>query len=272
MNEELSYKKIFQFWFPLSATWLMMAVEGTFLTALIARFTDPEYNLAAYGVAFSIALIIESPVILLLSASTALVENRETFQKLKRFVYFLSASTVISILILLIPAIYNFITLELIKLPQRVADLNYYALVVLIPWAPSIGYRRFYQGIMIRSGKTKLVAYGTVIRLMAMGLTGTFLYTSRMVDGVMIGACALSAGVITEAIATRLMVGKLLVSFLDMNSENKKNITQKEISVSINLIYFIGSTSDSYLFYGTEQNVARIAGGITGFAWTCFYF
>jgi Na+-driven multidrug efflux pump len=229
MNEELSYKKIFQFWFPLSATWLMMAVEGPFLTALIARFTDPEYNLAAYGVAFSIALIIESPVILLLSASTALVENKETFQKLKRFVYFLSASTVISILILLIPAIYNFITLELIKLPQRVADLNYYALVVLIPWAPSIGYRRFYQGIMIRSGKTKLVAYGTVIRLMAMGLTGTFLYTSRMVDGVMIGACALSAGVITEAIATRLMVGKLLVSFFDMNSENKKNITQKEI-------------------------------------------
>ncbi|MDP3444825.1 MAG: hypothetical protein Q8T08_18355, partial [Ignavibacteria bacterium] len=205
MNEELSYKKIFQFWFPLSATWLMMAVEGPFLTALIARFTDPEYNLAAYGVAFSIALIIESPVILLLSASTALVENRETFQKLKRFVYFLSASTVIFILILLIPAIYNFIALELIKLPQRVADLNYYALVVLIPWAPSIGYRRFYQGIMIRSGKTKLVAYGTVIRLTAMGLTGTFLYTSRMVDGVMIGACALSAGVITEAIATRLM-------------------------------------------------------------------
>ena len=229
MNEELSYKKIFQFWFPLSATWLMMAVEGPFLTALIARFTDPEYNLAAYGVAFSIALIIESPVILLLSASTALVENRETFQKLKRFVYFLSASTVIFILILLIPAIYNFIALELIKLPQRVADLNYYALVVLIPWAPSIGYRRFYQGIMIRSGKTKLVAYGTVIRLTAMGLTGTFLYTSRMVDGVMIGACALSAGVITEAIATRLMVGKLLVSFFDMNSENKKNITQKEI-------------------------------------------
>lgn len=229
MNEELSYKKIFQFWFPLSATWLMMAVEGPFLTALIARFADPEYNLAAYGVAFSIALIIESPVILLLSASTALVENRETYQKLKKFVYILSAFTVFSILVLLIPSIYNFVAINLIKLPQRVADLNYYALIVLIPWAPSIGYRRFYQGIMIRSGKTKLVAYGTVIRLAAMGLTGILLYSSKMVDGVMIGACALSAGVITEAIATRVMVGKLLVNFFDNNSENKKSITQKDI-------------------------------------------
>lgn len=229
MNEELSYKKIFQFWFPLSATWLMMAVEGPFLTALIARFTDPEYNLAAYGVAFSIALIIESPVILLLSASTALVENRETYQKLKKFVYILSAFTVFSILVLLIPSIYNFVAINLIKLPQRVADLNYYSLMVLIPWAPSIGYRRFYQGIMIRSGKTKLVAYGTVIRLAAMGLTGILLYSSKMVDGVLIGACALSAGVITEAIATRVMVGKLLVNFFDNNSENKKSITQKDI-------------------------------------------
>ncbi|NCS89120.1 MAG: hypothetical protein GW789_10320, partial [Ignavibacteria bacterium] len=72
--ESLSLRKIFIFWLPLAATWLMMAAEGPFLAALIARLAEPKYNLAAYGVAFSFALIIEAPVIMIMSASTALVK------------------------------------------------------------------------------------------------------------------------------------------------------------------------------------------------------
>ncbi len=55
-TEELTLKKVFYFWVPLAATWLMMSVEGPFLSAIIARMSNPVYNLAAYGVAFSLAL------------------------------------------------------------------------------------------------------------------------------------------------------------------------------------------------------------------------
>ncbi len=41
---------IFRFWLPLAATWIMMAAEGPFLAAVIARLPDPTFNLAAYGV------------------------------------------------------------------------------------------------------------------------------------------------------------------------------------------------------------------------------
>ncbi len=40
--KELSYKKIFLFWIPLASTWLMMAAEGPFLAAIIARLADPK--------------------------------------------------------------------------------------------------------------------------------------------------------------------------------------------------------------------------------------
>jgi hypothetical protein len=85
MQQPLTFKKIFVFWYPLLATWLMMAFEGPFLAAIIARLPEPKYNLAAYGVAFAFALIIEAPVIMMLSASTALVTNRSSFFKLRRF-------------------------------------------------------------------------------------------------------------------------------------------------------------------------------------------
>ena len=61
MIENRSQKSIFLFWLPLAATWIMMSVEGPFLAAVIARLPEPRFNLAAYGVAFAFALLIEAP-------------------------------------------------------------------------------------------------------------------------------------------------------------------------------------------------------------------
>ncbi len=80
-------RRILAFWTPLAATWLMMSVEGPFLAALIARLAAPRENLAAYGVAFALALIVESPIIMMLSASTALVDSREAYLRLRNFTW-----------------------------------------------------------------------------------------------------------------------------------------------------------------------------------------
>ncbi len=203
--KKVTYKKIIVFWLPLAATWLMMSVEGPFLAAVIARLAEPKFNLAAYGVAFSFALIIEAPIIMIMSASTALVESRESFVKLRNYTYFLNGSITFLMLIFLIPDIFYFITMDLIELPSQVAHLTYQATIVLLPWPGAIGYRRFYQGILIRNNYTRWVAYGTIIRLTSMTFTATILYQLGDVPGVIVGAAALSVGVIFEAIASRVM-------------------------------------------------------------------
>ena len=76
----VTYRRIFRLWVPLAATWLMMSVEGPFLAAVIARLPEPTFNLAAYGVAFAFALIVEAPIIMILSAATALVRDYESFR------------------------------------------------------------------------------------------------------------------------------------------------------------------------------------------------
>ncbi len=67
-------RRILTFWLPLLATWQMMSIEGPFLAAIIARIPDAKFNLAASGVAFSLSLIIESPIIMIMTVSTALVK------------------------------------------------------------------------------------------------------------------------------------------------------------------------------------------------------
>ena len=82
----LSQKKIFNTWWPLAMSWLLMALELPALSAVIARLEDPEIHLAAYGgVVFPIALIIEAPVIMLLAASTALSKDWASYSLLRNY-------------------------------------------------------------------------------------------------------------------------------------------------------------------------------------------
>jgi hypothetical protein len=81
----LTAGRISRFWLPLEATWLMMAAEGPFLAALIARLAAPKENLAAFAVATALSWMVESPIIMMLSASNALVRDGVAYRKLRRF-------------------------------------------------------------------------------------------------------------------------------------------------------------------------------------------
>ncbi|MCP5104958.1 MAG: hypothetical protein GY950_16345 [bacterium] len=222
-NKELTYKKIFVFWYPLAASWLMMAVEGPFLAAVIARLAEPKFNLAAYGVAFSLALIVEAPIIMLMTASTALCKDRDAFSKLWRFTFVLNAGITASMLILLIPPVFYFVAEGLIELPHHVARLTHFSLVLLLPWPAAIGLRRFYQGILIRFNLTRRVAYGTGVRVTTMAGTALVLYLLK-VTGAYVGAAALAMGVTCETIAVRLMVHGSMKQLRETppSEENKK--------------------------------------------------
>ena len=203
-KEPLTYKKIFIFWIPLAATWLMMAAEGPILAAVIARLLEPKFNLAAFGVAFSFGVLIEAPIIMLMSASTALVKNRDSYLKLRNFSFTLIAICSLIMLIFIIPPIFYFIMQRMIGLPENVARLTHQACLVLIPWPGAIGYRRFYQGILIRSNLTRRVAYGTLIRLTTMSATALTCYFFFSLNGATVGTLSLSLAVSAEAIASRI--------------------------------------------------------------------
>ncbi len=214
ITENLTYRKIFLFWGPLALTWLMMSFEQPFLVSVIARLSNAKYNLAAFGIAFSFALIVEAPVIMLMSASTALVKDRHSLKKLKRFTDILNASVILFQLVILIPPVFNWIVTGLMDVPDNVARLTYIALILLLPWPAAIGYRRFYQGILIRNNMTRRVTYGTLVRITAILITGFLLFLSG-IEGAYVGAATLSVAVILEAIASWMMARNIVRKILN---------------------------------------------------------
>ncbi len=207
MTAPRSQASIFRFWLPLAVTWVMMALEGPFVTAVIARMGEPAFNLAAFGVTFAFGFLIEAPVMMLLSASTALASDAPSYQRLRRFAYGLCALSTGMLAVFLVPPVYRLLIEGMVGLPPEVSRLTYPALWILLPWPAAIGYRRFYQGILIRDHRTRLVALGTGVRLVGMALWSLLLWRWSDLPGAWVATSALVVGVLGEAITTRWMAG-----------------------------------------------------------------
>jgi hypothetical protein len=256
MTENLTQKKIFIFWFPLAATWLMMAFEGPFLAAIIARMPEAKYNLAAYGVAYSFALLSEAPVIMMMATSTALVKDYSSYLKLRNFNNYLIIFVTVILSVSLIPALFNFIVLTVMNIEEEVANLIRVSLLLLIPWPGAISYRRFLQGILINNNKTRMVSYGTVIRLLSMATTALVLYFFTKTAGAYVGAASLSVGVVMEALASHFMarnVIKQLKRKNDLTTTSQLNI--KEI-----LSFYYPLAMAAFIGFGAHPMISFFIG------------
>ena len=242
----------------------MMAAEGPFLAAIIARLPSPEFNLGAYGVAFALAILIEAPVIMLMSAATSLVKDRISYLKMRNFSRGLILGTTLLLLIVLVPGVYRWLTETLLQLPTEVADLTYGALWFFLPWPSAIGYRRFLQGVLIRAGKTRLVAMGTLIRLFAMTVAALLGYLLLDIPGAWIGGLALGTGVTVEAIAARFMAAETVRELLAEETDSGytgHTITYRAIAtfyLPLALTSMIGLTIQPLLTFFMGRSVAPV--------------
>ena len=242
----------------------MMAAEGPFLAAMIARMPGPEFNLGAYGVAFALAILIEAPVIMLMSAATSLVKDRISYLKMRNFSRGLILGTTLLLLIVLVPGVYRWLTETLLQLPAEVADLTYGALWFFLPWPSAIGYRRFLQGVLIRAGKTRLVAMGTLIRLLAMTVAALLGYLLLDIPGAWVGGLALGTGVTVEAIAARFMAAETVRDLLAEEGNSAytgRTVTYRAIAtfyLPLALTSLIGLTIQPLLTFFMGRSVSPV--------------
>lgn len=202
----------------------MMSLEGPYIAAIVARMPAAAHSLAAYGVAMALAWLIESPIMMLLSAATALVHGRESYLALRRFAFLLNALVTLGMIAIALPPVFDFVGGRLIGLPPEIARLAHLSLIVMIPWPAAIGYRRFYQGILVRHHLTRRVAYGTVVRLSTMSVVAAVLLFTMPLPGAVLGAMALLAGVVAEAAVSRWMAHRLVATLMTQEEASENSL------------------------------------------------
>jgi hypothetical protein len=181
------------------------------MSAVVARLPDPRIHLAAWGgIVWPLILIIESPIIMLLSASTALSRDWDSYRKLRRFM--MSASAILTALHVLIAytPFYYIVAGEWIGAPEEIIEPGRIGLMIMIPWTWSIAYRRFNQGMLIRFGHSRAVGLGTLIRISADGLVLIAGYLIGTLPGIVVASITIAIGVVSEGIYAGLRVRPVL--------------------------------------------------------------
>lgn len=198
-------------WWPLAASWLLMGVEMPALSAVIARLAEPEINLAAFGgIVWPLALIIESPIIMLLAGSTALSKDMASYRKIWNYMQGAGALLTVLHLVVVLTPLYYIVVRDILGVPEEIIEPARLGLVVMTPWTWSIAYRRFNQGVLIRFGHSGSVGTGTIVRLtanMTVLITGLVL---RTVPGVVLASLGMALAVVSEAVYIGIRVRPVL--------------------------------------------------------------
>lgn len=213
-EKQVEKTSIFKFWLPAFLSQLILTVEIPIITAAIARMTDAKINLSSFGVAFGLALLFEFPVVMLTVSTLRLVKGRASYLAVRNISFALSGVFFIIACIMLLPPVFDLVIGLAFDLPADIMNLVYLTLIPCATWSVTVGVRRFYQGILFKYGKTKLVILTTAIRLVT---SLAFLIAGFMFGfwpGAVLGAAAYSLGFLIEVIAMKVMAGPYIASCL----------------------------------------------------------
>ncbi|NSW52646.1 MAG: hypothetical protein HPY85_09100 [Anaerolineae bacterium] len=217
-NQALTYQQILLVWLPLAFSWLLMLIEGPFINGVLARLPEPELAIAAFGVIMAVAVVIESPIVPLLTTSTALSKNRQHFLAIRRFTLILTGVTVGLHALLSWTPLYDAIVVPLINMPANLVEPVRAGLRVMVPWSGFVAWRRFNQGILIRNGYSKFVGRGTILRLVALAVSAVGLGFLTDIPGVVVGAIASNLGTLAEAVYATIVTGPVIRDHFPLQS------------------------------------------------------
>src|SRR5690606_3320940 len=138
------------------------------LAVAMTRMPGGDAHLAALGaLVYPLSMLIEAPIIMLLAASTALVRNLIVHEQLRRFAHCAAALLTVVHVLVAFTGLFDWVAVGLIGVPQAIVEPGRLGMQIMVPWTWAIAYRRFQQGVLIRCERSRLVVYGTVIRLLA---------------------------------------------------------------------------------------------------------
>jgi hypothetical protein len=209
---EPTLRQMLTLWLPLAASIVMMVLEPSTINIALGRTADPELALAAYGVAFSLALLVEAPIIMLLDASVARSSNRTAFVVIRRFTLGLGLIvTAIGLIVSLTP-LYSLIVEDLMNIPADVAARARPTTQILSFWSLPIAWRRAHQGVLIRAKRTAVITIATGVRLVSLagGLFGGLLLMPDR--GAIVAGLAMDLSVTIEALVITLATRPVLHS------------------------------------------------------------
>ena len=253
MEQQLKVSTFLKFWAPLALMQIIMNFEFPAVIAFISRLGNVKENLAIFTVVTSLSLLLEGAIIQMLSAATALCDSWNNYQRLKHFLLLVLVFLLALHIFCILPGPFNFIATAVLKLEGDYIEPARISFLLMLPWVPTIGLRRLWQGVLIRNGHTVQVSLITVIRIIVSIAVLAIMLSWRTIPGCYVASIALSLGVTSGAVSAYLFARPIL-------KELRNNISPKTMSWRELSLFYLPLAMTSFV---TEADRPIIAAGIS---------
>jgi progressive ankylosis protein len=204
------YRRIALFALPLALSGIAMNGESPVVNAGVSRLADPELGLAGFGVAMSVAWLIESPIVMMLDAATARAADRRSFSIIRQYALIWCVFlTMIGGIVAFTP-VSEIVFGRLLGVSQEVGAAARVGMAIFLPWPLAIAWRRMHQGILIRHSLTRVIGYAVAVRLVTVSVVVSVGVTLGVMSGTALGAMALVTGVCVEATIVWLVARRII--------------------------------------------------------------
>jgi progressive ankylosis protein len=209
---------------PLSLSDVAMTLGDPLQTSALSRLDFPQETLAGVGVVKGVAVFLESPIIMILHAATALGGQAKSRRALWQFT--IIAGLVLSSIFLLLTwqPLYNWLLLDVFGVSASIAARGRTAFLLMFLWPFVIAWRRFFQGLLIRAHKSIAVGWASVARLTWVIVT-LIVGVSLRFDGALLAGITMMGAILIEAILVTwfcVRLGAIAILNQQVNSDTKK--------------------------------------------------
>lgn len=209
---------------PLSLTDVAMTLGDPLQTVALTRLTFPQETLAGVGVVKGVAVFLESPIIMILHASTALGGHVSSRRALWQFTVITGLSLSGIFLLLTWEPLYKWLILDVFGVSPFIAARGRITFLLMFLWPFAIAWRRFFQGLLIRAQKSIAVGWASIARLTWV-ITTLFVGVSLKLDGALLAGITMMGAILIEAVMVTwfcLRLGAISILNKQVHSETKK--------------------------------------------------
>jgi hypothetical protein len=202
-SQAVNLRTLWREFLPLSLSDVTMACGDPMLTTTLAHLPSAQINIAAVGIAKSLAIFFESPIIMILHAANALAASGDSRKALWRFTLLVGGGLTFLLSLLGLPLVFNFVGVSLLGIPPAMLTIVSQVLLLMGGWPFAIAWRRYFQGLLIYHGQSHALAKASICRLFTLALVLIAGFLLHISGGIVAGF-ALISGVIVEAIVVTI--------------------------------------------------------------------
>ncbi|QMT59142.1 hypothetical protein [Legionella sp. PC997] len=217
----LSNKTIFIFWAPLLFLWLVLAFEFPLLTIIITYLPDKQLNLAAFGLAYSLFLLAESPLLMFNTVAIKLIKNKQSYEKVRNFFIYVVSFLLICMMLFVLTPLYQYLFITRLSFDRTIAVISQHVVTILLPAFAIAGFKAFYQGVLISRDKQPIIFYAIIFRFISSVVTAVCLANFSSLNSAYVAAIGFSIGLFVEATITRVFARKPIHGIFEVKSSYK---------------------------------------------------